>query len=410
MLTDRASYPGPQAAEARKRIRRGRRCHPVREKPGSIGRLLSMQPGFERDPSKDLVVRMIELKIDRVRFFVSAAIVLLGSALTAGGASAAQEGQPAAASPCSSAAQSAFPKASITNGAVQAVVYLPDAKNGYYRGSRFDWSGVVPCLAYKGHTYFGIWFSHYDPMIADAIAGPVEEFRSSDGALNYGEAKPGELFVKPGVGVLRKIDDSPYKFMAPYPLVDGGKWTVRTRRSEVSLTQHLNSSLGIAYVYQKTLKLDKREPVLLLEHEFKNTGTRTIEMEVYDHDFFMLDGAPTAPGMVVRFPFEPKAEQSMEPLARIEGKQIVYLKELPQKPRLAASSYLTGYSDRVSDYDITVEDQRTGVGVEQTSDMPISRFNFWSIHTTICPEAYIHLNIPPGQTAHWTIRYRFYAK
>jgi hypothetical protein len=124
---------------------------------------------------------------------------------------------------CSALQQANYPKASITNGQVQAVLYLPDAKNGYYRASRFDWSGVIPCLAYKGHTYFGIWFPHYDPLLADAIAGPVEEFRSSDGALDYAQAKPGELFVKLGVGVLRKRDDSAYQFMYTYPLVDGGK-------------------------------------------------------------------------------------------------------------------------------------------------------------------------------------------
>ena len=41
--------------------------------------------------------------------------------------------------------------------------------------------------------------------------------------------KPGGLFVKLGVGVLRKKDDSPYKFMYTYPLVDGGKWTVHAK-------------------------------------------------------------------------------------------------------------------------------------------------------------------------------------
>jgi len=56
-----------------------------------------------------------------------------------------------------------------------------------------------------------------------------------------------------------------------------------------------------------------------------------------------------------------------------------------------------------------VENRNTGVGVEQTGDLPISSIYFWSIRTTICPEAYVHLKIAPGQTAHWTIRYRFYA-
>ena len=345
---------------------------------------------------------MSNLKLNRALFLVPAFLTLL-TLLPAGIARAAETG-------CSTASQSNFPKASISNGVVQAVVYLPDPKDGYYRGTRFDWSGVVPCLTYKGHDYFGVWFPHYSPLINDAITGPVEEFRSSDGGLNYDAAKPGELFVKPGVGVLRKVDDSPYKYMYRYPFVDGGKWTVHSKRSAVAITQHLQSPLGIAYVYTKTLKLDKRLPVLILQHEMKNTGTKAMDLEVYDHDFFMLDGAPTGPGMVVRFPFEPKAERSMEPWAKIEGTEIVYTEEIPQQPRASATSFLTGYSDNPSDYDITVENQKTGVGVEQTSTSPIARFNFWSIHTTICPEAYIHLNIPPGQTAHWTIRYRFYAK
>ena len=333
--------------------------------------------------------------------FTCATFILAAASMaetTSGGCSSLMQGK----------MQANYPKASISNGPVQAVLYLPDATNGYYRASRFDWSGVIPCLAYKGHTYFGIWFSHYDPMIADAIAGPVEEFRSADGALDYGEAKPGGLFVKIGVGVLRKADDSPYKFMLTYPLVDGGKWTVHVSRHEVSFRQRLQSTIGIAYDYQKTVLLDPHEPMLTLRHSLKNTGTKTIDTQVYDHDFFMLDGAPSGPQMSIRFPFTPQVEKSMEPLAGIEGKQIVYRQEL--QPGQYVESYITGYSNNPSDYDIVVEDTKTGVGVEQTGNTPISLFNFWSPRTTICPEAYHHLVIAPGQTVRWDIRYRFYAK
>jgi hypothetical protein len=317
-----------------------------------------------------------------------------------------------AVSPCSSSIKSDFPKAVLSNGSVQAVVYLPDAQKGYYRASRFDWAGVVACLSYKGHRYFGVWFNHYGPLINDSITGPVEEFRSSDGvgAINYSEAKPGGLFLKPGVGVLRKIDDSPYNFGALYPIVDGGKWKVSAKRSQVTFTQTLRSSLGYAYVYQKTLKLDKHQPVLTLEHHFKNVGTQAIDTQVYDHDFFMIDATPTGPGMAVHFPFEPQAKRPLGPLARIDGKDIVYLQEVPAGPGQAAASFLTGYSNSSADYDFTVENRDTGVGVEQTSGSPIAQLNFWSIHTTICPEAYIHVNAQPGQTANWDIHYRFFAK
>ena len=169
----------------------------------------------------------------------------------------------AASAPCASSIAADFPKTVLSNGVVQAVVYLPDPQKGYYRSTRFDWSGVVNCLTFKGHTYFGVWFKRYDPLINDSITGPVEEFRSSDGlsSIHYDEAKPGELFLKPGVGVLRKVDDSPYKFGFAYPIVDGGKWTTRTKRTEVVFTHHLQSTIGYAYVYDKALKLDKHQPV-----------------------------------------------------------------------------------------------------------------------------------------------------
>jgi hypothetical protein len=315
-------------------------------------------------------------------------------------------------SPCASFINSHFPKAVLSNGSVQAVVYLPDTEKGYYRSTRFDWSGVVPCLTYKGHTYFGIWFKHYDPLINDAIAGPVEEFRSSDGfsSINYNEAKPGELFIKPGVGVLRKVDNSPYNFGFRYPIVDLGKWKVRVKKDQVTFSQTLQSPLGYAYIYEKTLKLDKHQPILTLEHHLKNTGTKAIDTQVYDHDFFMLDGVPTGPGMAVHFAFEPQTKEPWEPRAKIDGKDIVYLQELGTGSGQAVAGFLTGYSASPSDYDFTLENRNTGVGVQQTSESPIAQFNFWSIHTTICPEAYIHVNVQPGQTGNWNIHYRFFAK
>jgi len=79
------------------------------------------------------------------------------------------------------------------------------------------------------------------------------------------------------------------------------------------------------------------------------------------------------------------------------------------QPRQSVASYLKGYSDKAADYDFTVEDTNTKIGVQQTSDTPISRFYLWSIRSTVSPEAYIHLDIPPGKTRQWKIHYRFFA-
>jgi len=287
------------------------------------------------------------------------------------------------------------------------VLFLPDATNGYYRSSRFDWAGVIGCVSYKGHTYFGEWFPRYDPTINDAITGPVEEFRTPDSELGYNDAAPGGHFVKIGVGVLRRLDDSPYKFGVVYPIVDAGKRTTRIRKRSVTFTQVLRSDLSYSYIYEKTVKLDKHGAVLTLEHSLKNLGSKPIETNVYDHDFFMLDKKPTGPGMVARLGFPPTPDKPFPPAATIEGNEIVF-HDTPSRGN-SPQGYLTGYTGKSGEYNISVEDRTSHVGVEQTSASPIARFYFWSTATTICPEVYIHISVPPGKMQSWAIQYRFKA-
>src|SRR6476660_4244544 len=93
------------------------------------------------------------------------------------------------------AAAAEFPEAEISNGVIRARLHLPEPGSGSYQGTRFDWSGIIYSLQYKDHEYFGKWYEKHDPKIHDAITGPVEEFRSADGALGYTEAKPGGTCV-----------------------------------------------------------------------------------------------------------------------------------------------------------------------------------------------------------------------
>ena len=36
-----------------------------------------------------------------------------------------------------------YPKIQLENGEIQVSIYLPDPVRGYYRGTRFDWSGII---------------------------------------------------------------------------------------------------------------------------------------------------------------------------------------------------------------------------------------------------------------------------
>ena len=309
---------------------------------------------------------------------------------------------------CSGAALTAadFPQAEITNGSVRAKFYLPDAEKGYYRATRFDWSGVISSLQWKGHEFFGQWFPKYDPKLHDSIVGPVESFKTGETALGYDQAKPGETFIRIGVGVLRKPDEPRYNDFKTYEILDSGKWTVTAKADHVDFTQVLKAPSGYGYLYKKTVRLTRGKPKLVIEHSLKNTGGKPIETDVYNHDFYMFDNQPTGPEVKVQFPFELKPDREMGGLAEARGKEVVYLKELA--PGQSAYTNFTGFGPSASDFDIRVEHRKAGTGVRETGDQPISKVVFWSIRTTVCPEAYNHFHIEPGKEAKWKISYEFY--
>src|SRR5262252_8650 len=78
------------------------------------------------------------------------------------------------------------------------------------------------------------------------------------------------------------------------------------------------------------------------------------------------------------------------------------------KSRSPSSTEFEGYGGTPSDFDFRVENRKTGAGVRQRGDHPISKLVFWSIGTTVCPEAYVHLRVEPGKETAWRIQYEFY--
>lgn len=297
-----------------------------------------------------------------------------------------------------------YPQAQISNGLIKARLYLPDSKTGFYRGARFDWAGVIPELEYQGHTYFGTWhYKEHDPTFHEHIAGPVEEFTP----LGYDEAKIGDTFLKIGVGMLVKPEEEKYFFGTTYKNTNSGTWKVMKKKDEVTFFQTLTDT-KYAYEYTKTVKLTKDKPEMILSHSLKNTGKQTIETNVYNHNFFVMDNQPIGPDFTVTFPFTIISETTpASPLGKLQGNQILFDKELINNDHLFYRS-ITGFSNSARDYDIKIENSKTGAAVRITSDQPLSKIVFWSAPKTVCPEPYIRLSIKPGETVQWKIMYQFY--
>jgi hypothetical protein len=309
------------------------------------------------------------------------------------------------------------PKAELTNGEVRAKIWLPDQANGFYRATRFDWSGMIDSVEYGGHRYYGPWFQRTDPKVHDfiydgadivagpctAATGPAEEF--SD--VGFNEAQPGGTFLKIGVGVLRRPDAAAYDHFKLYEVVDAGKWTVKTSRDSVEFRQQLhNAASGYGYDYTKVVRLAKSGGELTIEHRFRNTGRKAISSRVYNHNFLVMDGQGPGPDIALQVPFEiasPKPPEAA--LAEIRGKQILYRRSLQGEERV--STEMNGFGKAPADYDVSVVNSKSGAGVRITADRPLVRLMLWSIRAVLAVEPFVEFAVQPGETYSFTLDYHF---
>ena len=312
-----------------------------------------------------------------------------------------------------------YPQVEISNGLVRAKLYLPDAKAGFYRSTRFDWSGVISSLEFGGHNYYGPWFTKQDSAVRDFIykdadivvsaesgsMGPADEFQTP---LGYDAAAPGGTFVKIGVGVLRKADNSAYSAFKKYELVDPGKWSVRKGADFVEFIQELTDpATGYGYVYRKTLRLMSGKPEMTIEHSLTNTGRVAIASKLYNHNFLVLDQNATGPDYVITMPYAVTTRQPPnKDMAQVRGNQIVYLKTLQDHDTVAMP--VEGFGGDAKDYDIRVENRKAGAGMRVVGDRPLASVALWSIRSVLAIEPFINIAVEPGKEMAWKYTYSYY--
>ena len=305
-----------------------------------------------------------------------------------------------------------IPEARISNGQIAAKVYLPDAKNGYYRSTRFDWSGAIYSLEYNGHEFYGRWYDRIDPSVINwvhqgaeivsgpcsALWGPINEFEMP---LGYNQAKAGGTFIKIGVGVLRKPTDERYNRFRPYDVLDSGEWTVKPGGDAIEFTQELsNPDSGYAYVYRKVVRLVSGKPRLEIAHSLKNTGKVAIESNVYNHNFMVIDNQGPGPDTTFRVPYaiRPTRVPAKE-MAEVRGNEVLYARTLAGRDE--AVVFLDGFGKDPKDSEVVIENRKTGAGVKVATDRPLIRSMLWSIRTVIAVEPYIAVNVQPGAEFTW---------
>lgn len=320
------------------------------------------------------------------------------------------------------------PAARLIGAPLEVQVALPDAERGYYRGTRFDWSGMITDLRFQGHRFYGPWFQQARAGIRDfifeegrivagpasAATGPADEFLGvgTEPAPGHHAAGPGGVFLKPGVGLLRRPARGEYDRFSPAEVADPGKWEVRTEPQAVTFVHRLDDPASrFGYRYRKQLRVDTERPRLTIEYQLANTGTVPLQGEVYNHNFLVLDGRPPGPGWRIVLPFAVQLEPGL-PAARqaleVRGREIRYREEL--RGTAVAAAGLRGFGNSAGDYDLRVEHTGLGAGYRVRGTRPLLRLALWSIRTTLCLEPFLAYSLPPGQQQNWRLTYDYFAR
>ncbi len=297
---------------------------------------------------------------------------------------------------------STAPAHCLSKNDVHAMVYLPDAEKGHYRGQRFDWSGMIGAAVFGDRVFWEEWNESDDPTGHDANAtGPAMEF-DIDAPVGYADAAVGEGFIKIGVGVLQRVTAGPYRFMDKYPILDKGVWTVNHSRSAIDFRHQLRHR-SYGYDYRKRVSIaDDR--TMTIACRLTNTGTETIDTEVYVHNFFRLNGYGWVPGLEINFDEPVQPSPQAKPQEAVAGAGVAWKTRPLLKDKSVWLPLVFDPTHQPRRFSIRSDTAELRVGL----DFDPSRFVLFGLTDTVCVEPFLRIRLPAGETREWSYTYQFF--
>lgn len=277
------------------------------------------------------------------------------------------------------------------------LIARPDVEEPYYRGTRFDRTGIVLSLEYNGHSYVSQWFLKYDPYMHDAVGGPAEEFTQ----IGHDDVEAGEAFLKIGVGLLKKKPENYDRFKL-YEILKPADTSVEYGKDTATFTQILEDELfGYKYVKKVSIVEDGH---IRIEHEFENCSSRDMLFYSYNHNFFVLDGAFTGENTVFNLDFKPMGDwRSQYDCVALTETGIKFKRDL--EPGESVFMGNLHAEKPVENYRFRLLNKLNSLCVEASSDATMEYAVFWSNHEVACLEPYVRHDVKINEKSCWTIDY-----
>lgn len=253
---------------------------------------------------------------------------------------------------------------------------------------RFDRSATITQVIAHNRHFINSW-------------GMPDEFgQIGIGVLGYDDAKIGEHFIKPGVGVLQMIDTGSYKSSTVFPVKQWFKTKTTHNKNQVTVTQKSPVIRGYAYKLTKRYSLKPNTGTIQIQYALTNTGKRAWDIEHYNHNFFTLDNQPLNPNWQITLG------------TPIKSLPLHWLKMQDNQLRITMAPKNYGFFQvneplSPSEADLTLASKDRTMSIHMTGNFPAYRMAWFFSPTSLCPERFHMITLQPKQTKQWTLWYHF---
>lgn len=271
-----------------------------------------------------------------------------------------------------------------------------------YNFSRFDWTGKIVSVRYKGISVTGS--EKMNPENTNKIGqGLYNEF-GLDMPIGFNETTEGGWFHKIGIGALKKTD-ADYAFYKEYE-IQPASFTVTVEEERLVIGCNHQNINGYAYALTKEIELKKDG--FKIKYRLVNTGEKVIRTNEYNHNFLAINEELMGSEYVLKFHFNLNSEE-FDATVNKEGKVEITQKEItfnntPEEQfffsNLTGSEYVDAYWE--------LRNTKNKIGISETGSFQTNQINVWGWKHVISPELFYEINIKPGDSIEWSRTYHIY--
>jgi hypothetical protein len=271
-----------------------------------------------------------------------------------------------------------------------------------YNLSRFDWTGKITAVKYKGIDVSTV--ERIDDVDDNNYGkGFYNEF-GIETPIGFEEIKEGEWFPKIGVGALKKEGEE-YSFSKTYEIAPADFKLVTDKNKLIieCKSQYVN---GYSYVLKKEIELMGNS--FVIKYHLSNKGDKIISTNEYCHNFLAINKELIGSQYILKFPFDIIPElfgATVNPEGMVViGQNEITFKNTPNE-QFFFSNLSGGESDTAS---WELINTKSKIGISETGSFTTNKVNLWGWKHVISPELFYEVKLKPGEKTEWSRTYHLF--